>query len=268
LYSRDIGATYRYTLHIDEPGAYDVSLWWTEFFNRSTNVAIDITHRDGTARVYINQKQNGGQWNKVGSWYFTADAIVTVHSDATDKSTNADAVRLISADSGRNGNSAPTIGGVPATAVTVDTAYSFIASANDVDGDDLTFNISNPPGWVSFNSNTGVLTGTPAMGGEGTTQNIVISVSDGLRTTSLPAFDITVYDAIVSGLLADPTPGERNFFGGGIVTLANGNVIISDNTDFNIIDEGFGSLHLYNPLSKTLIKVDPIVKTVIQKYKI
>jgi len=58
-------------------------------------VAIDITHRDGTTRVYVNQKQNGGQWNKVGSWYFTDDAIVTILSDSTDNSTGADAVQLI-----------------------------------------------------------------------------------------------------------------------------------------------------------------------------
>jgi len=95
LYSREVGATYSYTIPIAESGTYGVSLWWTEFSSRFTNVAIDIAHHDGTTRVYINQKQNGGQWNKLGSWYFDADAIVTIHSESTGKSTNADAVRLI-----------------------------------------------------------------------------------------------------------------------------------------------------------------------------
>jgi len=95
VYSREVGATYSYTIPITESGTYEVNLWWTELYNRSTKVAIDITHRDDTARVYVDQKQNGGQWNNVGSWYFAADAIVTIHSDSTKKSTGADAVQLI-----------------------------------------------------------------------------------------------------------------------------------------------------------------------------
>ncbi|VAW88848.1 hypothetical protein MNBD_GAMMA16-995, partial [hydrothermal vent metagenome] len=96
LYSREIGATYRFTLSIPEPGLYDVNLWWTEFFNRSTNVAIDVVHRDGTETIFVNQKQNGGQWNNIGSWYFATDAVVIIHSNSTSKSTGADAVQLIS----------------------------------------------------------------------------------------------------------------------------------------------------------------------------
>jgi len=174
------------------------------------------------------------QWNKVGSWYFAADAIVTIHSDSTDKSTNADAVQLVSVISGGNGNNAPAISGVPATTVTVDTAYSFIPSANDADGDNLIFNISNPPGWASFNSSTGALTGTPAIGDEGTTQNIVISVSDGLQTTSLPAFNLTVVQensgGVVELILDNNQPG----------TVATGNWLRSGGAD------SYGTQSLYS----------------------
>ncbi len=192
LYSRDIGATYSYTIPISTPGTYDVNLWWTAFFNRSSNVAIEIQHRDGTARVEVNQQQNEEQWNKIGSWYFTTDAIVTIHSNSTEESTNADAVQLVSVNSGGNSNSAPTISGTPATSVTVETAYSFIPSANDVDGDNLDFTINNKPSWADFNPNTGALTGTPESQDEGITQNIQISVSDDVLTASLAAFSITV----------------------------------------------------------------------------
>ncbi|VAW85781.1 Fibronectin type III domain protein, partial [hydrothermal vent metagenome] len=97
-----------------------------------------------------------------------------------------------STDLGGSGNNAPTISGTPATTVTVETAYSFIPSANDADGDDLTFSINNKPSWADFNTSTGALTGTPASGNEGSTQNIVISVSDGALTASLAAFSITI----------------------------------------------------------------------------
>jgi len=192
LYSRDTDATYSYTIQITEPGTYDVNLWWTEYFSRSTNVAVDVEHRDGTARIFINQKENGAQWNKIGSWYFAADAVVTIHSDPENNSTNADAVQLVSVNPGGN-NSAPTISGTPATTVTVETAYSFIPDAkDDNDGDNLTFSISNIPSWASFDTNTGALTGTPAISDEGTTPNIVISVNDGAIDASLAAFSITV----------------------------------------------------------------------------
>src|SRR5690606_36261175 len=45
---------------------------------------------------------------------------------------------------------------------------------------------------ASFDSNTGALTGTPSRPDVGTTHGIVISVSDGELTASLPAFSLTV----------------------------------------------------------------------------
>ncbi len=250
LYSREVGATYRYTIPISAPSTYDVNLWWTEFRSRSTNVAIDIKHRDGTARVYVNQKQNGGQWNKIGSWYFATDAIVTIHSDSTNKSTNADAVHLVVA---RDGNSAPTIGGVPASTATVETVYRFIPSVNDADGGNLTFNINNQPGWASFNTNTGALTGIPANGDEGTTKNILISVNDGLQTASLAVFDITVErPRVMSAQIIDPTPGNGNKFGDRVFILANGNVVITDPGDSSVAPNN-GAFHLYNPSTQTFI---------------
>ena len=89
-------------------------------------------------------------------------------------------------------NTAPTIAGTPATTATVGVAYSFRPTASDANGDALSFSITNQPGWASFNSTTGALTGTPAAGNVGATTGIVISVSDGKATTLLPAFSITV----------------------------------------------------------------------------
>jgi hypothetical protein len=63
---------------------------------------------------------------------------------------------------------------------------------DDVDDDTLTFSITNKPSWATFTPATGMLTGTPASNNVGTTTGIVISVSDGTASVSLPAFNLTV----------------------------------------------------------------------------
>jgi len=89
-------------------------------------------------------------------------------------------------------NTAPEISGAPATSVNEGQQYSFTPSASDADGDPLTFSISNRPSWANFNTSTGRLQGTPGAADVGTYSNIVISVSDGQASDSLPAFGIAV----------------------------------------------------------------------------
>ncbi len=89
-------------------------------------------------------------------------------------------------------NRPPTISGSPPTTAREGQAYAFTPSANDADGDTLSFSITNRPAWASFNAATGALTGTPATGAVGTYADITIRVSDGTATVSLSAFSITV----------------------------------------------------------------------------
>ena len=89
-------------------------------------------------------------------------------------------------------NSPPTISGTPPTTATVGTAFTFTPTASDPDGGTLTFSITNRPSWATFTAATGRLQGTPASADVGTFANIVISVSDGSASASLPAFSITV----------------------------------------------------------------------------
>jgi hypothetical protein len=104
-------------------------------------------------------------------------------------------------------NSAPTISGSPATAVTAGNPYSFMPSASDADGQPLTFSVANRPGWATFNTSTGALSGTATAMQAGTYPNIVISVSDGTATASLPAFAITVASLPNQTPLINGTPG-------------------------------------------------------------
>jgi Putative Ig domain len=91
-------------------------------------------------------------------------------------------------------NHAPTISGTAPTSATVGTAYSFTPSATDPDGDALTYSVANQPAWLTINSATGKLSGTPTA--TGTFANIMISVSDGKGgTASLTGFSVAVASA-------------------------------------------------------------------------
>lgn len=92
----------------------------------------------------------------------------------------------------RSANGAPTIAGSPPRVVRVGANYSFAPQASDPDADSLTFSINNRPGWLTFDSNNGRVSGAPAFGDEGTYNGIVIAASDGTDSTALPAFSITV----------------------------------------------------------------------------
>jgi hypothetical protein len=101
-------------------------------------------------------------------------------------------------------NRPPSISGSPASSVTAGAQYTFQPSASDPDGQALSWSITNKPAWASFNASTGRLSGTPASSQVGTTTGIVIGVSDGTASASLPAFSLTVNAAanrppVVSG---------------------------------------------------------------------
>jgi hypothetical protein len=93
LYSKDVGATYTFTSSIS--GTYDVEMWWTYWASRCTNVPVKIY--DGSTlleTVYVNQKQDGGQWNFLGPYDFSGQARVVVVATNSSCSTCADAVEF------------------------------------------------------------------------------------------------------------------------------------------------------------------------------
>jgi large repetitive protein len=108
----------------------------------------------------------------------------------------------ITVSSGNPGNNPPTISGNPPTSVTAGSPYTFTPTASDPNGKPLTFSIQNPPSWASFSAASGTLSGTPAAANVGTYSGIVISVSDGTLSASLPAFSI----AVVAPLTISGTP--------------------------------------------------------------
>ena len=103
-------------------------------------------------------------------------------------------------------NTAPTITGTPPTSVRQGTPYVFQATAADANGDPLTFTVANRPAWATFNNITGTLQGTPGTGTVGRYDNIVIAVSDGQVSTTLPAFAITVTPANTAPTITGTPP--------------------------------------------------------------
>jgi hypothetical protein len=87
---------------------------------------------------------------------------------------------------------APKITGTPSSSATVGVTYSFKPTASDADHNTLTYTVANRPGWMSFSSTSGQLTGTPYSNHIGTYSGIVITVSDGSSKVSLPTFSIVV----------------------------------------------------------------------------
>ena len=89
-------------------------------------------------------------------------------------------------------NTAPAISGAPSTSVATGNSYEFVPQVVDPDGQTLVFALTGKPAWAEFDPATGRLWGTPDAGDVGLHVGIVISVSDGVASASLPVFDIEV----------------------------------------------------------------------------
>ena len=87
-------------------------------------------------------------------------------------------------------NSAPVISSTGVSTVEAGSAYSYTLASSDADGDTLTLSASTLPAWLSFDSATGVLSGTPAEADEGD-HAITLTVSDGTDEIT-QAFSIAV----------------------------------------------------------------------------
>jgi putative Ig domain-containing protein len=152
----------------------------------------------------------------VGTW---SNIIIKVTDG---KATTSLAPFSITITGSGSSNSAPTITGTPPKTGVAGSLYSFTPTAKDANGDSLTFSISNKPAWATFSTSTGKLSGTPSSAQTGTYSNIVIKVSDGKATTSLPAFSIVVSSSTTTDGSATLswTPPTQNTDGTSLTNLA------------------------------------------------
>jgi hypothetical protein len=139
-------------------------------------------------------------------------------------------------------NRAPTISGTPLLSINVSSTYSFQPSASDADGNPLTFSIQNRPAWASFSTSTGRLSGIPSLTDVATFANIIISVSDGTATASLPAFSLSVLQASTGNATVSWTAPTTNSDGTALTDLASYRILYGRAT--NTLDQ---SAQVNNP---------------------
>ncbi len=158
-----------------------------------TPIGADVD--DGATLVYSIE-------NKPGWATFSTTGALTGTPTNADVGTTSDIVITLTSGSDTvslpafnltvtNVNDAPTITGMPATTVAEDTAYSFTPTGADADAT-LAYTIENKPSWATFSTTTGALTGTPTNADVGSTSGIVITLTSGSDTVSLPAFNLAV----------------------------------------------------------------------------
>jgi hypothetical protein len=84
------------------------------------------------------------------------------------------------------------ISGSPSPTAVVGEFYSFAPTVVAPSGSAMTYAIANKPNWTQFSAATGSLSGVPAASSVGTDSGIMISVSDGAMSATLPQFNIAV----------------------------------------------------------------------------
>lgn len=148
---------------------------------------------------------------------------ITVRSSTGTATLPAFSIQIVpKGTSGGTTNRAPVVSGTPATSITAGSAYSFRPTGSDPEGRALVWSVNTHPGWATFNTSNGQLSGTPTAAQVGTTSNIVITASDGTNRTSLPAFNLAVVAAgSSSGSAAlSWTPPTSNTNGTALTNLA------------------------------------------------
>lgn len=88
-------------------------------------------------------------------------------------------------------NHIPELCHFPLTQATENIAYSYSIDAKDIDEDTLTYSASNLPSWLTINSVTGVISGTPGTS-DSSASGIVIKASDDRNTSNDYSFSINL----------------------------------------------------------------------------
>ncbi len=86
-----------WAFNIPTADSYEVYAWWSQGWNRSATAPYIVYHSGGYTVVYVNQQQNGGKWNSLGTYSFNAGSNQVKLSCWTTPGyvVIADAVRLI-----------------------------------------------------------------------------------------------------------------------------------------------------------------------------
>ncbi|WP_225308609.1 golvesin C-terminal-like domain-containing protein [Hypericibacter terrae] len=88
--------SFTWTPDIVTPGDYQLYVRWTASSGNSGAAQYTVVHGGGTSLITLNQKQNGGQWNLLGTYSFAPSSGHQVTLTASgDGTVVADAIRLV-----------------------------------------------------------------------------------------------------------------------------------------------------------------------------
>lgn len=116
------------------------------------------------------------------------------------------------------------LGGAPPTTVTVGDPYYYAPTVSQ-GGGPISFSIQGQPAWLSFDTQTGALAGTPAAADVGVSGGIIITAANSVNTVSVGPFSIEVDPAASTGpatgsATLDWSPPTENIDGSPLTNLA------------------------------------------------
>ena len=98
-------------------------------------------------------------------------------------------------------NSSPIIESDPVTTAKEGTIYTYDVEATDPNGDTLTYSLTTGPTGMTINSNTGVISWTPAAAGS---FEVTVEVSDGSKSKT-QSFTIIVDETLLTSIVVLPS---------------------------------------------------------------
>ena len=137
-WSRD-GSTYTWQFDSQPAGEYEVLMWWSQWPSRGTDIDVTISYFGADEVVSINQYENAGQWNSLGTYNFgQSGGVTSTAADGSTVSTCADAVwfRLIS----ENLPPTATIDSVAPNPAELGQTINFTGHGQDSDGSITAYN--------------------------------------------------------------------------------------------------------------------------------
>ena len=166
---------------------------------------LTATDEDGDSLTYSA--------DNLPSWITLANNKLTLKPQASEIGTHTITVKVSDgtvtvpqtiAITVKNVNDAPVITSAPNETATKGEQYSYTITATDEDSDPLTFAVTAKPDWLTFDTTTRTLSGTPGNSEVGQTYSITLTVSDGTATTT-QSFNLTVNDKNYAPAIANQT---------------------------------------------------------------
>lgn len=172
------------------------------------SVAVADVDQDGDIDIYVGVKGAGKNvfyWND-GSGVLTTEQLSIDDNSYVSMLTltdlNADSypdlLRSYAATTfhiNLNQPEAPLISGVNSAQGIETQAFSYMPTQTNPT-ESLVYSVQNLPSWAMLDENTGTIYGIPAIGDAGVYENILLSASNGLRTSTLAPLTITILPSL------------------------------------------------------------------------